>query len=1386
MAKQKILCGLDIGTNSVGWCVTDENNKVIKKQGKSLWGVRMFEEAKDSKERRGFRSSRRRLKRRKERLSLLQSLFSIPMNEVDASFFYRLSNSFYHNEDREHPFQYTLFNSVNYTDKQYYDEFPTIYHLRKHLLESKEKEDLRFIYLALHHMIKYRGNFLSEGTSFKPLDKESADSDFRALQALIEEESRFDGENISYDDTIFEELKIANKNIKRLGDLQDRFNELLNPLKNGFIKSNIIPLMLGKKIKIKNLKLEDSEEKLELKEICPADENYEDNIQLILASYPEEENLVEILLLLQKIYQFFLLGKLLGDHQYLCNAMVERYEKHHNDLKQLKAYIRKYHNEDYGRLFRKPRKKGEKEEANYSSYVGSYIVNGEEPCRFGRGGKQEEFFKLIKSILAQDNNQEAKDIIQSIDNKDYLPLLNSTSNGVFPYQLNLLEMKVILENQSKHYEFLNERDEDGTIAEKIISLLTFKIPYYVGPLSSKANHSWIVRKEGKIYPWNFYRMVKKDDTAAEFIKRMLNRCSYLPSEYCLPKDSLIFTYYNVLSFLNKLQVNGDYLDYEEKMELISLFKAKRKVNVKEIENFFKHKNPGTEVSITTSNGKGLSNIACNMSSYYDFANIYSPEYVDSHTDEIEAIIQDIVIFEDKQILEERLKNTHGIEDISIIKKIKGLNYTKYGRLSKELLVGLKAANQETGELYGSILHIMEHSNMNLQEIIHAEEFNFQALIDDYNQTHSSSDKKDTIEGYVDTLYVNPGMRRGLIQAYKIIEELEKILKRPIDEFYVECARTNKEKKQPSSSRKQKLITLYNEAIKATKDAQELKRLLDHLENMDENQFQSDKFYLYFLQMGRCMYSGDPIEIESLFDTSKYDIDHIIPQSLTKDDSFNNRVLVKQELNRDKKAIYPIESSLLFHGNRDKAFAFYRHLKDMGLMSEDKFEKLRRTQPLKDEEYAAFANRQLVYTNQAVAGLISAIQYFKRDSGHMPRIIYSKAENVSDFRKVFELVKSRTANNFHHAHDAYLNIIVGRTLDSYFSPFKQNKDTIHQMHLEKKTTNPLKVFTADYKVFDLSGNLVWDKEKSLQEIRHQLYECYDILTTTRTYQGTTLFEKVTIYKKGEGNIGVKASGPLANASEYGGLNGYAFGFYTLIKTDKNYILEAIPTLFKNNIKGYLDTLYKEEYEIIIPKLNINSVVLEGKKKYCITGKTGDCYLVKNLLERRFTYQELIIIHKLEKIQERLTKNKVSLKGNETEEDLKKFGLYLKENYLIVSIAKNKDVKQIELSYDECSELYESLNNILNKEIYAYSASSTISTLLNEQRDYFEKSSIALKIKVLLNLLAYLKCNERKSIDLTLIYGKSKMGTLYLGKKIKPCKIIAESITGFYTKVIWEIK
>lgn len=37
--------GFDVGTNSVGWAVTDENYNLLRKKGKDLWGVRLFNEA---------------------------------------------------------------------------------------------------------------------------------------------------------------------------------------------------------------------------------------------------------------------------------------------------------------------------------------------------------------------------------------------------------------------------------------------------------------------------------------------------------------------------------------------------------------------------------------------------------------------------------------------------------------------------------------------------------------------------------------------------------------------------------------------------------------------------------------------------------------------------------------------------------------------------------------------------------------------------------------------------------------------------------------------------------------------------------------------------------------------------------------------------------------------------------------------------------------------------------------------------------------------------------------------------------------------------------------------------------------------------------------------
>ena len=68
--------GLDIGTESVGWAVTDVCYNIPKKNGKALCGVRLFPEAQKAEGRRGFRIARRRLERREQRLAMLCDIFA--------------------------------------------------------------------------------------------------------------------------------------------------------------------------------------------------------------------------------------------------------------------------------------------------------------------------------------------------------------------------------------------------------------------------------------------------------------------------------------------------------------------------------------------------------------------------------------------------------------------------------------------------------------------------------------------------------------------------------------------------------------------------------------------------------------------------------------------------------------------------------------------------------------------------------------------------------------------------------------------------------------------------------------------------------------------------------------------------------------------------------------------------------------------------------------------------------------------------------------------------------------------------------------------------------------------------------------------------------------
>lgn len=190
---------LDIGTNSIGWAVIRSDMRLFKKRmavynytdGKiigwkkrDLWGSLLYEKAlakdtsakntstKDTpaKSARIKRASRRRLRRRKWRLRELRRIFEPEIKNIDTDFFDKLDKSFLNKSDTDvfkdkeqaERYKYPIF-SDKLQERQYHKDYPTIYHLRKALIEKDDKADLRLVFLALSHILKYRGHFLLPG-----------------------------------------------------------------------------------------------------------------------------------------------------------------------------------------------------------------------------------------------------------------------------------------------------------------------------------------------------------------------------------------------------------------------------------------------------------------------------------------------------------------------------------------------------------------------------------------------------------------------------------------------------------------------------------------------------------------------------------------------------------------------------------------------------------------------------------------------------------------------------------------------------------------------------------------------------------------------------------------------------------------------------------------------------------------------------------------------------------------------------------------------------------------------------------------------------------------------------------------------------------------------
>jgi len=553
--------GLDVGTNSVGWAVTDSQYNLCKFKKKDMWGIRLFESAKTAEKRRLQRGNRRRLERKKQRIDLLQEIFSPEISKIDPTFFIRLNESRLHLEDKSNDFKYPLFIEKDYSDIEYYKEFPTIFHLRKHLIESEEKQDIRLIYLALHNIIKTRGHFLIDGDlqSAKQI-RPILDNFLLSLQEELNlSVSLFENQKDEFEEILKNRSIAKSEKVKKLKHLFEISDELEKQEKKaqGAVIENFCKFIVGNKGDVCKF-LRVSKEELEIDSFSFSESKYEEKIIGELEEkVPEKVYLFEQM---KAMYDWNILVDILGTDEYISFAKVKQYEKHKTNLRLLRDIILKYcFKDEYHRMFN-----DEKEAGSYSAYVGKLKKNNKKYW-IEKNRNPEEFYKYLGKLLekiepSEEDSELLTLMIEECKNRTLLPIQRNKDNGVIPHQVHEVELKKILEHAIKHYPFLTETDKDGySVVQKIESIFRFRIPYYVGPLSTrhqeKGSNVWMVRKPGRedrIYPWNMEEIIDFEKSNENFITRMTNKCTYLIGEDVLPKHSLLYSKYMVLNELNNV------------------------------------------------------------------------------------------------------------------------------------------------------------------------------------------------------------------------------------------------------------------------------------------------------------------------------------------------------------------------------------------------------------------------------------------------------------------------------------------------------------------------------------------------------------------------------------------------------------------------------------------------------------------------------------------------------------------------------------------------------------------------------------------------------------------------------------------------------------------
>ena len=300
----------------------------------------------------------------------------------------------------------------------------------------------------------------------------------------------------------------------------------------------------------------------------------------------------------------------------------------------------------------------------------------------------------------------------------------------------------------------------------------------------------------------------------------------------------------------------------------------------------------------------------------------------------------------------------------------------------------------------------------------------------YNfQGNTKKEKSKLLKGkeIIDTINEinNPVVKRSVSQTVKVINAIIQKYGSP-QAINIELAREMSRNYDERRKMAKQMEGRQKENEKAKEQIQELGKAFPNGQDIL-------KYRLWHDQDGICLYSGQKIPLQELF-SGAYDIDHILPHSITFDDSYRNKVLVTAEENRQKGNRIPYE---YFGNNPEKWERFEKRVTSL-VKDYRKQQKLLK-QSFTEEERKEFKTRNLndtKYITRVIYNMIREnLEFAPYNRPEKKKQVFAVNGAVTAYlRKRWGLSAKDRSIDTHHAVDA---VVIACCTDGMIQKISRN-------------------------------------------------------------------------------------------------------------------------------------------------------------------------------------------------------------------------------------------------------------------------------------------------------------------------------------------------------------